>query len=113
MHLDDIFDGNSPFELYDKTKIENYKLDIKSIDLSTEMAAGIGLVVEDERVKKAEKVLVGNEIKDNLLEEAAQVASEEASPVPDISGSEEYKRELVRILVKRVGKEALERAKRA
>jgi len=65
------------------------------------------------RVKKAEKLLVGEEIKDNLLEQAAQIASDESNPMPDMSGSEEYKRELVKILVKRVAKEALERAKRA
>ncbi len=64
------------------------------------------------RAEKAEKVLIGKEIKDNLLEEAGQLASEEANPISEIYASEEYKRELVKVLVKRVAREALERAER-
>jgi len=65
------------------------------------------------RAKEAEKVLVGKEISDALLVEAGQIASEETEPVDDALASEEYKRELVRVLVKRVGREALDRARRA
>ena len=65
------------------------------------------------RAKKAEEILKGKEISDDLLAEAGQIASEEASPTADAEVSEEYKRELVRVLVKRVGREALERAKKA
>jgi len=65
------------------------------------------------RAKEAEKVLIGKEIKDSLLEEAGQAASERTSPISDIYASEEYKRELVKVLVKRVAREATERAKRA
>ncbi len=65
------------------------------------------------RAKRAAEVLVGKEIDDTVLEEAAQVASEEADPISDIQASEEYKRELVKIFVKRVGREALERARTA
>jgi len=64
------------------------------------------------RAVQAEKVLIGKEITDNLLQEAGRVASEEASPISDINASEEYRRELIGVLVKRVGGEALERAKR-
>ena len=62
---------------------------------------------------KAGRALIGKEITGNLLEEAGQLASEEAKPISDIGASEEYRRELVKVLVKRVGKEALSRAKRA
>jgi len=65
------------------------------------------------RAKRAEKVLVGKEIKDELVEEAAQIASEEAEPVSDMHASEKYKRWLVRVLVKRVTQETLEKAKKA
>jgi len=65
------------------------------------------------RAKEAEKVLVGKEISDALLVKAGQIASEEAEPIADVLASEEYKRELVRVLVKRVGREALDRARRA
>jgi len=65
------------------------------------------------RAKKAEEILKGKKISDDLLAEAGKIASEEASPTTDAEVSEEYKRELVRVLVKRVGREALERAKKA
>ncbi len=65
------------------------------------------------RAKEAEKVLVGKEISDALLVKAGQIASEETEPITDVLASEEYKRELVRVLVKRVAREALDRARRA
>jgi len=65
------------------------------------------------RAKGAEEVLRGKKITDNLLKEAGQIASTEAEPISDIYASEEYRRELVKVLVARVGKEALARAKQA
>jgi len=65
------------------------------------------------RAERAEKVLIGKEIKDNVIEEAAQIASDEARPTSDIHASEEYRGELVRVLLKRVAGDALERAKKA
>lgn len=65
------------------------------------------------RAQRAEKVLAGKELNDKVIEEAAQVASEESRPTSDVHGSEEYRKELVRILVKRVAKEAMERAESA
>lgn len=64
------------------------------------------------RAKKAERVLEGREIRDNLLKEVAEVASEESSPVSDIHASEKYRKELVRVLVMRVAEDALGRARR-
>ena len=65
------------------------------------------------RAKQAEAVLRGKKITDNLLKEAGEIASTEAEPISDIYASEEYRRELVKILFKRVGKEALAKAKQA
>jgi carbon-monoxide dehydrogenase medium subunit len=65
------------------------------------------------RAKQAEEVLRGKRITDNLLKEAGEIASTEVEPISDILASEEYRRELVRVLVARVGKEALARAKQA
>ncbi len=65
------------------------------------------------RARRAEDMLVGKEIKDNLLEQAAQAAAEEAKPVSDIHASADYRRELVKVLVKRVAREALDKAKKA
>lgn len=65
------------------------------------------------RAKEAEKVLEGENLTDKLLEEAALAASEETTPISDIHASEGYRRELVKVLVKQVAKEALERAGKA
>jgi aerobic carbon-monoxide dehydrogenase medium subunit len=65
------------------------------------------------RSKKAEEILKGKKITDDLLAKAGQAASEECDPTDSVEASAEYKRELVGVLVKRVGKEALERAKKA
>jgi carbon-monoxide dehydrogenase medium subunit len=65
------------------------------------------------RAKKAEAVLKGKKITDNLLVEAGEIASTEAEPISDIYASEEYRRELVKVLVRRMGKEAFTRAKQA
>jgi carbon-monoxide dehydrogenase medium subunit len=65
------------------------------------------------RAKRAEEVLRGKKISDNLFKEAGQIASLEAEPISDISASEEYRRELVKVLVARVGKEAFARARQA
>jgi carbon-monoxide dehydrogenase medium subunit len=64
------------------------------------------------RAKQAEEVLRGKKVTERLLKEAGQKASEEAEPISDITASEEYRRELVRVLVARMGKEALARARR-
>jgi CO/xanthine dehydrogenase FAD-binding subunit len=65
------------------------------------------------RAKKAEEILKGKKISDDLLAKAGQVASGETSPTSGIEASAEYKKELAGVLVKRVGKEAWERAKKA
>jgi carbon-monoxide dehydrogenase medium subunit len=65
------------------------------------------------RARQAEEVLRGEKITEDLLREAGQRASQEAEPISDISASEEYRRELVKVLVARVGREALARARRA
>jgi carbon-monoxide dehydrogenase medium subunit len=65
------------------------------------------------RATRAEKLLVGKKVDEGLLKKAGQAASEEARPITDIHASEQYRRELVKVLVERVGKEALARAKKA
>jgi len=65
------------------------------------------------RAKKAEKVLIGKTINNDLLAEAGEIASTEAAPTSDVHGSAEYRREMVKVFVKRVAQLALERAKAA
>jgi carbon-monoxide dehydrogenase medium subunit len=65
------------------------------------------------RVKKAEEVLRGEKLTDASFKEAGQVASTEVDPVTDSSASEEYRRELAKVLVARIGRLALDRARQA
>ena len=62
------------------------------------------------RSRRGEDLLKGQAITDSLIEEAARVTAEDAQPTTDINGSEEYKRELVHVLVTRSIKEAATRA---
>jgi aerobic carbon-monoxide dehydrogenase medium subunit len=86
----------------------------KKKEKCTNARIGLGGVASTPiRAKKAEAILKGKKISEELLAEAARVASEETSPVSGIEASAEYKRELAGTLVKRVGKIALERAQKA
>ncbi len=62
------------------------------------------------RAKRGEDLLKGQTIDDTLIEEAARLAAEDAQPTTDINGSEQYKREIVHVLVRRSIKEAAARA---
>ena len=65
------------------------------------------------RAKKAEKVLTGKTINNDLLTKAGEVAATEVDPPDDVHGSAKYRREMAKVFVKRVAKIALERAKAA
>jgi carbon-monoxide dehydrogenase medium subunit len=109
---------------YTKFNIIESDLATVGVAVSVTLGAGDG-VCQDARIalgasapapmraKKAEAVLKGKKITDALLKEAGEAASAEAEPISDIQASEEYRRELVKILVRRVAKEALARAKSA
>jgi aerobic carbon-monoxide dehydrogenase medium subunit len=62
------------------------------------------------RARKAEALITGKKLTPELAEEAGAVASRECSPTSDLRGSEEYKRAIVRTLVKRAAEKANERA---
>jgi len=53
------------------------------------------------RARKAEKILSGKRIEAALMEEAAQMASDEARPISDVRASAWYREEMVRVLVQR------------
>ena len=65
------------------------------------------------RAKEAEKKLIGKVLNDALFDEAGEAALAEADPPSDVHGSTEYRKEMVKVFVKRVGRIALERAKAA
>jgi carbon-monoxide dehydrogenase medium subunit len=76
-------------------------------------SAGIGLTsvgATNLKAKKAEQALVGHELKDDVIAEAARLAAETAEPKDDIRGSAAYKKDVVRVFVQRGLKAALARA---
>jgi carbon-monoxide dehydrogenase medium subunit len=63
------------------------------------------------RATGAEVVLRGQHLDNELIGEAARVASEEAQPISDIRASADYRRELVRVLTARAVKQACGKTK--
>jgi carbon-monoxide dehydrogenase medium subunit len=49
----------------------------------------------------AEASLVGRELSESSIEDAARLAAEAADPKSDLRGSADYKREMVRVFVRR------------
>jgi carbon-monoxide dehydrogenase medium subunit len=110
--------------VYTKFNIIESDLATASVAVSLTLGSGDG-VCQDIRIalgavaptairaKKAEKVLKGKKITEALLAEAGEAAAKETEPISDIAASEEYRRELVRVLVPRMTREALARAKKA
>jgi carbon-monoxide dehydrogenase medium subunit len=60
------------------------------------------------RLKSAEAVLNGKSIDDKLLRQAGDAAAEEAEYIADVRGSVPYKRELMRVYVRRAVRAALD-----
>jgi carbon-monoxide dehydrogenase medium subunit len=56
--------------------------------------------------KKAEEALRARSITDDALKEMGEVAASECDPSDDNRGSAEYKREMVKVLVRRAAEEA-------
>jgi carbon-monoxide dehydrogenase medium subunit len=63
------------------------------------------------RAKKAEEVVRGKPFTDDLFSEMGRVAASEADPIDDLRGSPDYKRDLIKVLVKRAAKQALVQVK--
>ena len=62
------------------------------------------------RARAAEAALTGKPPTDAVLEAAGQAAAAECNPSADLRGQIDYKRDLVRVLTKRVVRRAIERA---
>ncbi len=77
-------------------------------------SAGIGLTAvgpQNIKAEKAEAVLRGAKLDDDVIKEAAALAAEAADPKADQRGSVEYKRNIVRVFTQRGLKRAAERAR--
>ena len=76
-------------------------------------AIGIGLTNVNPtplRAARSEQALLGKPLNAENIALAAKFASEDCSPSADLRGSEEYKRAMVAVLLKRMVQKAFERA---
>ena len=64
------------------------------------------------RARKAEAFIVGTKTTADLALEAGSIAAQECNPTSDLRGSEQYKRAMVKTLVKRAAVKAYEQAQR-
>ena len=75
-------------------------------------SVGIGLTNVNPvplRAARSEEALLGKSINETTIAAAAKYASEDCAPAADLRGSEEYKRAMVAVLVKRMILKAVER----
>jgi CO/xanthine dehydrogenase FAD-binding subunit len=61
------------------------------------------------RAVKAEALLRGKKLSDELLEEAAEAAATEAQPRDTIRGEAWYPRDMIKVMVKRMAMKSIER----
>ncbi|MEE8586634.1 MAG: xanthine dehydrogenase family protein subunit M, partial [Acidobacteriota bacterium] len=76
--------------------------------------AGIGLTnvaPTPLKARRSEQALTGQQIDEGRIEEAARMASQDCDPSPDLRGSVEYKRAMVKELTRRALRRALQRAR--
>ncbi len=79
------------------------------------LKAGIGLTNVNSlpmRASRSEEALVGSNLSDEVIEQAAQMASEDCNPSEDLRGDVDYKRHLVKVITKRMLQKAISRAKK-
>lgn len=70
-----------------------------------------GVAVTTIRAKEAEKLLIGQEISEEILEKVGVQASQECKPISDVRASAEYRTDMIRVYTKRAIKKALETLK--
>jgi CO/xanthine dehydrogenase FAD-binding subunit len=75
---------------------------VRKGELFEDVKIGLGAVAPTPmRAKKAEGVLVGTKVSNEVIERAARAASEESKPIGDHRASAEYRRMMVEVLVRR------------
>lgn len=99
-------------------KVGDYAVSAVGVQLTLDgnicTAARIGLTNVSPvpmRAENAERALIGQAITADVLEAVGQAAAAECDPAGDLRGSEAYKRDLTRILIKRTIQVAAARAK--
>jgi carbon-monoxide dehydrogenase medium subunit len=87
--------------------LEEDELTCKEIRIALGVAAPTPM-----RAKKAENLLRGKKISDELLNEVAEMAAAEAQPRDSIRGEAWYRRDMIKVLVKRMAMKSMERVLR-
>ncbi len=78
-------------------------------DILSDVKIALGAVAPTPvRATRAEDVLRGNKINDDLLQKAAQTAFNQCSPIDDVRSSAEYRCKMIEVLVPRAIKQAVE-----
>lgn len=85
-------------------KMEEDQIVCKEIRIALGVAAPTPI-----RAVKAEALLRNKHLSDELLEEAAETAAQEAQPRDSIRGEAWYRRDMVKVLVKRMAMKSIER----
>jgi carbon-monoxide dehydrogenase medium subunit len=100
------------------TKFNLLQNDMGVVGVAVAMTANADGTCKDARVmlgnagvtpivaKSAASVLIGKKITDALFAEAGEAAAGDADPVSDIHASEDFRRHLVKVLTKRMAKQA-------
>jgi len=85
-------------------KMEEDEIVCKDVRIALGVAAPTPM-----RALKAEALLRGKKLSDELLEEVANTASQEAQPRDSIRGEAWYRKDMIRVLVKRMAMKSIER----
>ncbi len=85
-------------------KMEEDEIICKDVRIALGVAAPTPM-----RALKAEALLRGKKLSDELLEEVANIASQEAQPRDTLRGEAWYRKDMVRVLVKRMAMKSIER----
>jgi len=85
-------------------KMEADEIVCKEVRIALGVAAPTPL-----RAVKAEALLKGKKLSDELLEEVAETAAKEAQPRDSIRGEAWYRRDMIKVLVKRMAMKSIER----
>lgn len=78
-------------------------------DVCTDARIALGAVATTPiRAPKAEEILIGKQLTDDVIVAASEAAMNSCSPISDIRASAEYRKDMVRVFTKRAIKQALE-----
>lgn len=78
-------------------------------DVCTDARIALGAVaISPIRAPKAEEILIGKKLTDDVIIAASEAAMNSCKPISDIRASAEYRKDMVRVFTKRAIKQALE-----